>query len=163
MVITWSWKERKNMAISRQELVENLCSIANDTDKRVATSAKEVLRNLLTGKISESVASEYYNSLVNDNSPYWSTHTKPKVIYDNLKKYKKGALNDIQLAKLISSIVTHSLIEVEINGANLDELGVQEFLSVVNNYVSNNIGFDINEESKKLLLKYGFLTESEVD
>lgn len=143
---------------SRQELIKSLCLvISNNTDKSV--EANDLLKKLLSNEISVSDCISEYNDLVGDADSVSTTyfidkyHNKP--LGKSLHNFTKHKLSIIETAKLLSSLVTHSLIEINL-GTEVDT-GLPQLLTLLNKIVISNYTNDYYDEVYKVLDKYNYI------
>lgn len=145
--------------MNRQKLVEVLCSIANGSSESLVTpeEATSLLNDLVESRRSVSEVL----TILDSKSKYWSQVKLPESLRSNLKRYTKGELNDIQQLKLVSSIITRSLIECEHHSdLELDNLGALEFLQYLYDELVNE---DSDIDLEELLKKYGLIKDKEVE
>ena len=145
----------------RQQTIELLCNkiVDPDTPEDIKLSTRRTLNELTSNKIS---AEEAFLRL-SDSVKYWKSIDLPKSLFDNIKKYKKGTLTSIQRSKLVSSIVTRCLIEIEFH-PDIDPsvTGIYEFLDYLN-YILGKDNSKLYSEDylSELLDKYGFTVGNE--
>lgn len=147
--------------MSRADLIKQICSLALDTEnytKQQNQSATKLLEEVTHGRISEEVAHQRYQSILDEASSYWSDKYKSKVVYESLQKYQKGELDNVSTAKMVSSLITHSLIEKELNeSATLEQMGTLELMQVLENMLSSGLNESCSDMLDSILHRYGYL------
>lgn len=80
---------------------------------------------------------------------------KGKAVYKNLKKVIEGEnLDKINTMKLLSSLVTHMIIECQIYNHDIKEFPIREVLSYIDRLVYNE-KFELDEVNNFLKDRYG--------
>lgn len=147
--------------MSRADLIKQICSLALDTEnytKQQNQSATKLLEEVTRGRISEEVAHQRYQSILDEASSYWSGKYKSKVVYESLQRYQKGELDNVGIAKMVSSLITHSLIEKELNeSATLEQMGTLELMQVLENMLSSGLNESCSDMLDSILHRYGYL------
>lgn len=142
---------------SRQELIKSLCLvISNNTDKSV--EANNLLKKLLSNTISVNDCISEYNNLVGittSANTYFIDKYHNKPLGKSLHNFTKHKLSIIETAKLLSSLVTHSLIEINL-GTEVDT-GLPQLLTLLNKIVISNYTNDYYDEVYKVLDKYKYI------
>ena len=139
--------------MKRSDIFERLYEL-NDSDKK--DSVTKVMYDLINNKITNEEA-EMQLRLID---PYYARYEflqnlKGKPIYKNIIEFKKGNLSDIQIIKMVSSLITQILIQKEQNAdLDINSLQVDVLLDMIKRYsVGNEIDFDrLND----LLDQYGW-------
>lgn len=144
----------------RSDIIANICSIANSHEytEDQKSKAKQLLADFVSGKVDNDQAEKSYSDIVStgSNGGYWINKHKAKVVYASLKKYQINQLEDIEIRKMISSIITHSIIEMQMNPSiTPEELGINELIDLLK-YIMNN---PINRSKiDDVLYRYGYLS-----
>lgn len=149
------------MNLDRSTLMKDICYLALDSDsknKECKSKALALLEDFTAHRIDESTAYDRYKSILNSNSGYWSDKYKSKVVYESLQKYQAGKLDNLATAKMVSSIITHSLIEMEQNDSvTLDDMGVQELSNILQEMINSDLNESCSNALNAILYKYGYL------
>ena len=153
--------------MTRRDLMIELAKLGTD-------EATNLFRLLANNKITLEEAIEQYNSLMivganaielpNDNyaNPWLArSQSKPKIVYQSLKKFYNGKLDAISTTKMISSIITHLLIEISNHDDNdhtqlINQYGLSEFTDLLSEIIYTGINDDTNRITKDLLDKYQY-------
>lgn len=145
------------MLSKRQQTIEIICKEINDSS---ISENRDKARKLLNELISNRITEEEALIRLSDYNKYWKSVNLPKSLYDNLKKFRKSELTNIQKTKLVSSIVTRCLIEIEYHpDLNPELTGIYEFLDYLN-YLLNKSTKSYEEQTlTELLIKYGFISK----
>lgn len=147
--------------MSRTELIGSICSIANGSDysAKQKSDARLLLEQLTARRIDEATAQEQYQLIVESaNTPYWVDKLKPKAVYESMKLYQRGPLDSISKAKMISSLITHGLIELQKNdSASIESMGLGELSECLHLLVSSHLNENIDSQLDDILHKYGYL------
>lgn len=146
--------------MSRSELIGRICSVVNGSDYSAnqKSNAKLLLEKLTARKVSEEDAAEQYQSILNENDAYWIDKLKPKAVYESLKRYRSGNLDSIGVAKMVSSLITHGLIEIQKSGsASVSSLGLAELSECLNSIINSNLNECLTTQLDEILTKYGYL------
>lgn len=153
----------EELDLNRQSLIKEISFLALDKErysKQQNEQAIQLLAELTAKRIDESVAYDRYQSILNANSGYWSDKYKSKVVYESLQKYQQGKLNNIATAKMVSSLITHALIEMELNeSATLDDMGVKELAGVLQNMLNSELNESCSDMLNPILYRYGYLED----
>lgn len=129
--------------IDIMERLYELKSISEGADtEKVITLLDDIIRN----KVSEESAELELRKI----DPYYVRHEflknlKNKPIYKNIVEYKKGNLSNVQIAKIISSLITQILIQSEQNDEiNIKSLQIDVLADMIKDYADNpdRIDFD---------------------
>lgn len=152
------------MTNSRSALIENVCSVVIEEgySPNQKESAQKLLENLTLNKVGLDEAQAEYSRILSEGSlgGYWINKHKSKVVYESLQQYSQGKLDWIGTCKMISSLITHSLIEMQINeSVTKEELGIPDLSRALENLLSESINEDIDNQIKDILTKYGYLDE----
>ena len=152
--------------MSRQQIIERICSLINaDNSNEIKNSAQSLLADFSSNRVSLNEAVDRLNDLENSKSRYWESIDLPKSLFDNIKKFKKGELSDIQRIKLVSSVITRCAIEIEYHpDINPDTTGIYDFMKYLNFLllgVDEYNEYDMSESHLfDLLMQYGFINKS---
>lgn len=143
--------------MSKSSVLERLYELDSIEGQEVdKNSINKLMYDLLHNKITpEEVESELrridpayvrYDFLMN---------LKDKPIGKSIKEYKEGNLNDVQIAKMLSSLVTQIFIQIEKNDKiSIQDLQIDYVLNVIQEYAnSGSINYD---EVDMLLDRYGW-------
>lgn len=149
--------------MNRQQLIKEISFLALDKqnyNQHQNEQAVQLLAELTAKRIDESVASERYREILESSSGYWSDKYKSKVVYESLQKYQQGKLDNISTAKMVSSLITHALIELELNEtASLTDMGVKDLAELLCNTLSSELNESISDRLDPILYKYGYLKD----
>lgn len=146
--------------MSRSELIGSICSVVNSSDYSAnqKSNAKLLLERLTARKISEEDAAEQYQSILNEADAYWLDKLKPKAVYESLKRYRSGNLDSIGVAKMVSSLITHGLIEVQKSeSASVSSLGLAELSECLSSIINSNLNECSTTQLDEVLAKYRYL------
>lgn len=153
----------EELDLNRQSLIKEISFLALDKEKyskQQNDQAIQLLAELTAKRIDESVAYDLYQSILNANSAYWSDKYKSKVVYESLQKYQQGKLNNIATAKMVSSLITHALIEMELTeSATLDDMGVKELAGVLQSMLNSELDESCSDMLNPILYRYGYLED----
>lgn len=149
--------------MDRSSLMKSICYLALDSDskdKECKSKALSLLEDFTAHRIDEATAYDRYQAILNSNSGYWSDKYKSKVVYESLQKYQAGKLDNIATAKMVSSLITHSLIEMEQNdSATLEDMGVHELSDILQEMLSSDLHESCSSTLDSVLHKYGYLED----
>lgn len=141
--------------MNRSSILERLYELNHDksVDKE---SVSKLMNDVISKKVSESEAESELRSI---DPAYIRTsflqNLKGKPIYKNISEYKKGNLSDIEIMKMISSLITQIFIQVEHNDEITPKsLQVDELLEIISQYSNKSI-IDTNKIDS-LLDDYGW-------
>lgn len=147
--------------MKRADLIKQICSLAMDTEnytRQQNQDATKLLESVTIGRLSEEAAYQRYQSILDEGSSYWSDKYKSKVVYESLQKYQRGELDNVGTAKMVSSLITHSLIEKELNeSATLEQMGTLELMQVLENMLSSGLNESCSDMLDSILHRYGYL------
>lgn len=147
--------------LSRSEVIELLCNVILD-DSNQKQVADNILANLIRNAITVDQAYQEYQDLLRSNSKYWIDKIKPKAVYEALKKYEKGDLDRLSTSKMISSLITHAIIELQSNpNVSINNLGITDLSNILNASFSDIADEDFYKELDEVLFKYGYLDRKE--
>lgn len=148
--------------MNRSEIIEKLCNLILD-DPAQKPKANDILTSLMKGQIDVLQAVERYNDLINSKPSYWVGKLKPKAVYESLKKYTKGNQDSLDTSKMISSLITHAIIEMQHNSAvTQQDLGVPELITLLKESLSGERHLEeFRSQMDSVLKKYGYLDEKE--
>lgn len=154
--------------MDRQQLIKEISYVALDSNSYTTAQidqAVSILARLTSHQIGIAQAEAELNQLKSQStrlSYYWRDKYKSKVVYDALVKYLKGSLSSNEIAKMISSLITHSFIELDKNpNVSPDDLGIKELSEILDGYISS--GFSKIDQTKltAVLHKYGYIITQE--
>lgn len=147
--------------MNRSEIIELLCNIILD-DPNQKQIADGILASLIRNRISVEEAVEQYNALMQSKQGYWVGKLKSKVVYEALKKYQKGEQLLLDTSKMISSLITHAIIELQSNTqVTKSDLGIPELLDLLNMSLSDQLPEEFYSRLNEVLRNYGYLDEKE--
>lgn len=149
--------------MNRSEIIELLCNIILD-DPNQKQIADSILASLIRNRISVDEAVEQYNLLMEsrDKKGYWVGKLKSKVVYEALKKYQKGEQSLIDTSKMLSSLITHALIELQSNEqVTKSDLGIPELVDLLTMSLSDQLPEEFYSRLNEVLRNYGYLDEKE--
>ena len=151
------------LIVNRQALIRDISFLALDAKKyteQQTKAATQLLEELTAHRIDESAAYDRYQSILNENSGYWSDKYKSKVVYESLQKYKDGKLDNLATAKMVSSLITHSLIEMDLNeSATLESMGTKELVQVLSDILNSELNESCSDMLNTILYRYGYLED----
>lgn len=147
--------------MSRSEIIELLCNLVLD-DTNQKQIADSILANLVRNKISVDEAIAQYNSLMQSKKGYWVGKLKSKVVYEALKKYQRGEQSPLDTSKMISSLITHAIIELQSSdNASMSDLGIPELLDMLSISLLDSDNPEFLNKLDEVLRTYGYLDEKE--
>lgn len=148
--------------MNRSELIEALCNLIL-TDSAKQSSAELILKDLTSNRISTEEAADRYALITAETSTaYWFNKMKSKVVYDSLKKYLHNELDSIGISKMLSSMITHSIIEIQKNPmVSQSELGIPKLLSLLSASLMEETPDGFDDDLKDFLRNYGYMDEKE--
>lgn len=149
--------------MDRPELIESLCSLILE-DANLKMEANNLLTDLISNRIDVLDASARYEALLRSRRGYWVYRLKSKVVYSALKKYQKGDQSMLDTSKMISSLITHSIIELQSNPKiNPQDLGIPELIELLNMSLFDSANPDFFNRLNNVLIEYGYLEKKEGD
>lgn len=120
--------------MKRGDIIERLYEL------RSSDSLKESVDSLMNDVLSNKITTEDAESKLRDIDPKYIKHEflqnlKGKPIYKNIIEYKKDKLTNIQIAKMVSSLITQILIQTE-QFSSLDpkSLQIDTLLEIIKEY-----------------------------
>lgn len=147
--------------MSRSEIIELLCNIILD-DPNQKQIADSILNNLIRNRISVEDAAEQCKLLMHSKQGYWVGKLKSKVVYEALKKYQKNEQLPLDTSKMISSLITHAIIELQSNAQlTKSDLGIPELLDLLSMSLSDQLSEEFYLKLDEFLRNYGYLEEKE--
>ena len=149
--------------MDRPELIESLCSLILE-DANLKMEANNLLTDLISNRIDVLDASARYEALLKSRRGYWVHRLKSKVVYSALKKYQKGDQSMLDTSKMISSLITHSIIELQLNPKiSPQDLGISELIELLNMSLFDSDNPEFSNRLNNVLIEYGYLEKKEGD
>lgn len=147
--------------MNRPDLIESLCDIILE-DSNLKSEANALLSDLTSNKIDLQDALAKYNLLIQKKRGYWIDKLKPKAVYSALKKYQKGEQSQLDTSKMISSLITHGIIELQ-SDSNISakDLGIPELIDLLSISLFDSSNPEFSRKLNDVLLEYGYLDEKE--
>lgn len=146
----------------RQELIEGLCNnIINEIQVDIS---KNLLDRIMTNSVSLDDAEAIFNSIKSVDNRNFSTVVKSKKLKSSIKSFLNDKLVFSDSLKLISSLVTHNIIEYEqTNDAKVfDKLNTITIIDILKESIeSGNISDDNIKIIKSILIDYGYSDKGE--
>lgn len=123
------------------KLIEELSKAIQDGD---VVRIKEIKRKILMGDRDTSIDENFMSSI------------SGKTLYRNVKKVinEDSSLSKYDYAKIMSSLITHSIIESEISGKTYSDYGINDMYLVLGKLISEEEGA-IGEARSFILSRYG--------
>lgn len=147
--------------MNRPDLIESLCNIILE-DSSLKSEANALLTDLTSNKIDLQDALTRYNALIQKKRGYWVGKLKSKVVYSALKKYQKGEQSLLDTIKMISSLITHSIIELQTDSSiTAKDLGIPELIDLLSISLFDSSNPEFPKRLNEVLLEYGYLDEKE--
>lgn len=147
--------------MKRSSILERLYELNADD-----SSDKKSISKLMYDVIHNKVSTEDAESQLRVIDPFYIRYEflqnlKGKPIYKNISEFRKGNLSNIEIMKMISSLITQILIQIEHNPEiTAKSLQIDVLLSILKDYSENpsNIDFD---RINSLLDNYGWKDQSD--
>lgn len=113
-------------------------------EKKDIVLIKELQTKILKGDETDIVSESFISSI------------NGKTLYKNLKRAVKdsNSFDSLDYMKLVSSLLTHNIIEAQINKKPLNEYPINELYVLLGNFISEEEGA-INETKEFISNKYG--------
>lgn len=87
---------------------------------------------------------------------------KEKPIYKTVSRYMNGEIeDDVQILKMLSSILTQMFIQCELRGLSPDMFEVGKVTDIINKIIYSNDTETLEEELKNLIIELGFSEPAE--
>ena len=79
-----------------------------------------------------------------------------------VKKYQKGEQSLLDTSKMISSLITHSIIELQSDSSiTAQDLGIPELIDLLSISLFDSSNPEFPKRLNEVLLEYGYLDEKE--
>ena len=113
--------------------------VKTSTDSVKVNKVRKIVNEVMIGKLPINEAVRKYNQVLTSDAHPMVESIRTKKVGQSLKEYYKNSLNDTDTAKMISSLVTHCIIESQVNESYQLSTDVVPLLDIVKEYVSNNV------------------------
>ena len=148
------------MKIDKSQFIKDICTSIN-SDNIDSNEMKNLLSEVIQddGNNLDILYRKYrqllgYNNILDDD--YWiKKYSTKKGLSKSLRQFKSHKLDEIDTAKLLSSLITHALIELKYNkSVTKSDTGVDELLILLNKIALSNYSNDYYDEVYRVLTKY---------
>lgn len=155
--------------MDRSELINQICTTINNTkDNKVVSDLKVLLSDLISNKDTLDNVEDRYNTLVNDNktttddsnndssNDSWVKQLVNKNVYKSLLRFQDNKLSYLDTCKMISSLITHSVIELGKGDSthNLRELNIELSKVLTKLFITNSLNSKIRSNILEIFDKY---------
>lgn len=143
--------------MNRIDIIERLYELTSISEGADVDRVNSLKDDIISNKIDEKSAELELRKI----DPYYIRYEflnnlKNKPIYKNIKEYKKGNLSNIQIAKIISSLITQILIQNEQNSEiNIKSLQIDVLADMIKDFADNPDNID-HDKLDFILDKFGW-------
>lgn len=141
--------------MKRSSIIERIYELQEDNSQD-----KESLTKLFYDVIHNNITIDDAELQLRSIDPSYSRYEflqnlKGKPVFNNINEYKKGNLDEIQIAKIISSLITQILIQHELNpDVSINSLQIDVLLDLLKEFSETN---QINSQKLDYVLsQYGW-------
>jgi hypothetical protein len=143
----------------RQQVIESICSaiLSNSGDKK--SLLNEILVKFTTNQMTEDDALDAMNSVIKYNPSQLSKSIKSRTLRSSAHSYLEGSLGYIDSLKLVSSLITHSIIESQIldDPSIIESLSTFELIRILKDSLyTHSISTTDHQILSDLLINYGY-------
>ena len=143
----------------RQQVIESICSaiLSNSGDKK--SLLNEILVKFTTNQMTEDDALDAMNSVIKYNPSQLSKSIKSRTLRSSAHSYLEGSLGYIDSLKLVSSLITHSIIESQIldDPSIIESLSTFELIRILKDSLyMHSISTTDHQILSDLLINYGY-------